>query len=149
MPLILVPILGRTLSLLLDSMERKAREYLSDPQAADSPGCYLVTLWLDDELVTVCISIEDEEIGEIFDEFEEEDENGTISDYFDDDNGDNVFSSPTPTIPPQITPTPTPAEEEYSPDDNYPPVEADCLTWSQDIVDKAIISNTLCTVEEE
>ncbi len=139
------------IDLFFASMEEKARDYLADSSNVDAPGCYLVTLWLDGELVTICITDDTGELEEIYEEFANEDgdeDDGSLDDYFDDEN-DNWTGSetPTPTLPAGVTPTPTPVSES-SPEDNYPPIEADCVTWSQDIVGKAIISNTLCTVEE-
>lgn len=142
------------IELFFASMEQKARDYLTNPPSTDAPGCYLITLWLDGEIVTICIADDTGELDEIYEEFENvggDGDSGSLDDYFDDDGGGGWIGSatPTPTLPAGVTPTPTPADDEgASPEDNYPPIEADCVTWSQDIVGRAIISNTLCTVEE-
>lgn len=139
------------------SMERKAREYMSKPPPSDWSGCFLVTLWLDGKIVTVCVSLDDEEIQEIFEEFDSDSYTGgsksdSISDYFNDTPGYGYTNTPTP-IPYYMTPSPTqtpvPGRGVYLPEQNYPPVKAGCDDWTQDIVSRAIISNTLCTVEEE
>jgi hypothetical protein len=144
------------ISSFFDFMEEKARAYLANPPPGECAG-YKVTLYLDDELVEICVDEDDIDLGEILEElydyFGDDDDNDGddgISDYFDDDDDDGTTGVPTPTLPPGITPTatPTPSGNEYSPEDNYPPVEASCATWSESIFGKAIISNTLCVEEE-
>jgi len=137
-----------------DRMEAKARDYLDEGLTEPCDGCYAVTLYVDGELVTVYIK-EDEDLDSAFEEFEEDGSGNTdLSDYFDDDeDGDsqgngNVTATPTPTGG-GSDPTPTPEDQGSDPQTNYPPVETGCSAWSQDIVDKAVISNTLCTIVEE
>lgn len=136
------------------SMEEKARKYLENP-TSNCSGCYEVTLYLDGKLVVIYISSEDEEIDEVFEEFGSEFSDTTVSDFFDDDEDEDEEegsvipgTSPTPGGSANPTPTSSVGDNPPSPEDNYPPVEASCATWSQDIVEKAIISNTLCTVQD-
>jgi hypothetical protein len=136
-------------------MEEKARDYLDEGLTGPCDGCYAVTLYIDGVLVTVYIK-DDEDLNDIFEDFVE-DELGDIdlSDFFDDDDEDNdsqgsgtVTPSPTPAGD-GSNPTPTPEDQGNGQQTNYPPVETGCSAWTQDIVDKAIISNTLCTIVDE
>jgi hypothetical protein len=138
-----------------DRMEAKARDYLDEGLTEPCDGCYAVTLYIDGKLVTVYIK-DDEDLDDVFEEFVEDDLGDIdLSDYFDDDenNGDSqgnetITATPTPAGG-GSDPTPTPEDESDDPQTNYPPVETGCSAWSQDIVDKAVISNTLCTIVEE
>lgn len=139
-----------------DSMEAKARKYLKEGQTEKCPNCYAVTLYIDGKLVTIYVSEDDEELEEIFEEFETGDtgstgdNEGDLSNFFNDDDGFGTGdTTPVPTTSEEFTPTPPIFSGGGSEQTNYPPVEADCSTWSQDISQNAIISNTLCTVEEE
>lgn len=139
------------------TMETKAREYLTNPPK-NIDSCYLVSLYLDGELVTVCISDDDEDIKAVFDEFSDDDELADISleDFFE------GTETPTPTpgdgsisdffnTTPTPTPTPIPTGGNGGPgDDGYLPVKADCESWEEQIVGgHAVISNTLCSVQPE
>lgn len=150
-------------SAFFTSMEEKVRKYLEDPSAGGGAGCYQVTLYLDGELVSVCISDNDQVLEEVFDGFDEDLDDISLGDYFNDDDengsGNGNSGSPTPTTTsapsdPNATPTPTSAPGGDNgggdPEENYPPVEAGCEYWNQQVVgDRAVISNTLCTIEEE
>lgn len=136
-------------------IEQKARESLNKPQ---SESCeYKVYLFLDGKLVSFCT--DDEEIAEVVEEITDKYSGGELSDFFDEDgysdddgngefDGTIVFPTLTPTIgisSPTPTPTTSPGEGGQT---NYPPVEAGCDTWSEDIVGgRAVITNTYCTTE--
>lgn len=141
------------------TMETKAREYLSNPPK-NVESCYLVSLYLDGELVTVCISDDDEDINAVFNEFSDDDDlaDGSLDDFFD----GLITPTPAPSgdgsvsdyfdVTPTPTPNPTPTYF-YTPpggeSDDNPPIEADCLGWEEDIVGtRAIISNTLCLIQK-
>jgi hypothetical protein len=139
------------ISYFFGRMEARAREYLNN-QTGPCDGCYAVTLYVDGKLVTIYIS-DDEDLDETFDDFPDtgsgDEGNDDISDYFDDDNGGTTSTIVPSSIIVNI-PTATPTDiVQGNEQTNYPPIKAECSSWSQDIVDKAIISNTLCTVVEE
>jgi hypothetical protein len=146
-----------TVSDFFASMEEKARRYLENP-TGPCEGCYEVTLYLDGELVVIYAGADDEELNEVYEEFEEEGDDISLSEYFEDedtngtseDGGDGDGSDSDGSDSSDPTPTQTPDDDGFSPEDNYPPVQAGCEDWSGDIVGgKAVISNTLCTIEEE
>ena len=137
-------------------MEQKARDYLSKKVSGGDCG-YKVFMFVDGKLVTICLDSDDEEINEYIEPIFIKYSDISLSDYFneDDDGGneeDDTFDGVIyfPTSTPGITriPTPTPTTYSiYNINTNYAPVEADCETWSGDIVkNRAIISNTYCTV---
>ena len=137
-------------------MEQKARDYPSKKVSGGDCG-YKVFMFVDGKLVTVCMDSDDEEINEYIEPIFIKYSDISLSDYFneDDDGGneeDDTFDGVIyfPTSTPGITriPTPTPTTYSiYNINTNYAPVEADCETWSGDIVkNRAIISNTYCTV---
>jgi hypothetical protein len=126
-------------------------------------NCYQVSLFINGKYTSVCIDDDQGFIEDAFEEFNDESGGGDvkISDFFDDgddedDEGDdNVVTTSTPTPSPGPTgsstsPTPTPYGGSGGGGSNDPPVVADCDAWEQYIVGgRAIISNTLCTVNPE
>ena len=144
------------ISFFFERMDLLARDYIDkrligECSTCTDDGCYSVTLYVDGKLVTICIN-EDIGIDEIFAGFEEDElDFGNLDEYFNDDEGDDdIMNSPTPTVTYQFlaSPTPTNIFDDGS-DSNYPPLEVGCEAWSQDIVNRAVISNTLCTVVED
>ena len=139
------------------SITQKAKKYLETQKSSANCGSkYKVFLYIDGELVSVCVDEDDKEIQEIFSAIDAGASGGNnISDLFDDLIGDGEgggsidggsTSTPIPTTSQSgFTPTPTPYNSGGS--TNYPPVSADCEGWSKDIVKgRAIISNTYCVV---
>src|SRR4030042_4574519 len=129
-------------------MEAKAKQ----KKAGDCK--YKATMYINHKLVEFCIDSSDSDIEEVYDEYDQVVGDGSISEYFPVDDGDgfedgdlgNIEYFPTPTIQPTVFPTPTPGAGGIQ--TNYPPVKADCDTWSSLIVrNRAIISNTYCTVQ--
>jgi hypothetical protein len=115
---------------------------------------YKATMYINHKLVEFCIDSSDSDMKEVYDEYDQVVGDGSISDYFPTDNGEgpgdgdlgNIEYFPTPTTQPTVFPTPTPGAGGNQ--TNYPPVKADCDTWSSLIVrNRAIISNTYCTVQ--
>ena len=148
-------------SKFFDAIERKAREYLA-ATVKQTTGCVFVTLYLDGQLVTVCINEDDEIIKSTFEEFQQpgsgdlisisdlfgnNNDNGQTNDSTSDDISD-YFAEPTPT-PVQSGATPTPTPQPSGDGGQVPlPVKADCLDWEENIVGtRAIISNTLCSIQ--
>ncbi len=143
------------------TMEAKARDYLANPPK-NIESCYLVSLYLDGELVTVCISEDDEDINAVFDEFSDDDDlaDGSLGDFFDDsltptptpfgDGSISDYFDVTPTPTPAPTSTPSPGGGGSDDDGGYLPVKADCESWEEQIVGgHAVISNTLCSIQPE
>ena len=115
---------------------------------------YKATMYIDYKLVEFCIDSSDSDMQEVYDEYDQAVGDGSISDLFTDDDQEepgnedlgNIEYFPTPTIRSIVFPTPTPGAGGNQ--TNYPPVKADCDTWSSLIVrNRAIISNTYCTVQ--
>lgn len=149
-------------SAFFTKMRRKARE--SKGKESPAGECYTVTLWLDGELISFCVSIDDvelnEELDDVFLEFDNEDSGDDIGSYFDDDEDTGSGGGTpthTPTLPPGVTatatprpsnsPTPTPGSGGGGGGNVPLPGEAGCEVWANDIVGgKAIISTTLCVV---
>ena len=142
------------INLFFSLMEQKARDYLANRVSGGDCG-YKVFMFLDGKLVTICIDSGDEDMAEtvepIFVKYSDVD----LSDYFGDegdtgDDSEEEFSGeiPFPTPTTNLLPTPTPTvNSTYNTNTNYEPIKADCETWSEDIVrNRAIISNTYCTV---
>jgi hypothetical protein len=143
------------ISYFFERMEQKAREYIENGtegqcNGCEGSGCYTVTLYIDGELVTICV-VEDEDLDSEFEDFED-DELGEVdlSDFYDEEDDENGQGSgtltPTQTPVGGGNPTPTP-QEENGQQTNYPPVDTGCSAWTEEIVDKAVITNTLCTKE--
>ena len=129
-------------------MEAKAKQ----KKAGDCK--YKATMYIDHKLVEFCIDSSDTDVQEVYDEYDQTVGDGSISEFFPDGDGDepgdgdleNIEYFPTPIIHPTVFPTPTPGGGGSQ--TNYPPVRADCDTWSSLIVrNRAIISNTFCTVQ--
>ncbi|KKR11650.1 MAG: hypothetical protein UT39_C0004G0009 [Candidatus Woesebacteria bacterium GW2011_GWA1_39_21] len=137
-------------------MEQKARNYLTHKVSGGDCG-YKVFMYLDGKSVTVCVDSNDGEVADIVEPILIKYSDINVSDLFgngddDEDGGDDEFSgvvdfpTSTPTVASIVTPTPTPYSV-YNTNTNYAPVKADCDTWSSSIVkNRAIISNTFCTV---
>lgn len=133
------------------NMRARAREYLENPTGPIEGG-YEVTLWIDGELVTFYISGDDEELGEVFEEFGDE-EGVDLSGYFEEDEDEDedgqIFSSPTPTllfgISPTLTPTITPGSNGDSGTEQLPP---DCDLYGEYVTGRTVITNTLCQIEQ-
>lgn len=148
------------ISTFFSSMEEKAREYLKNPTPI-TDSCYKVTLYLDGKLVTVCISVDDEEINEVFNEFSNDDSiaDTSLDDFFDDDDDvedqdDDDDDISDYFVQPTATPSPVPTQGDGGVEDplegTYIPVKADCESWEEQIVGgRAIISNTLCSIQRE
>jgi hypothetical protein len=138
-------------------MERKARDYLTK-RVSGGDCAYKVFMFLDRKLVTICIDSGDKDVAETVEPIFIKYSDVNLSDYFgngedeDGDNSDDEFSGtiefPTPTSGlSQSTPTPSPSAASNG-NTNYAPVKAGCENWSASIVNnKAIISNTYCTVD--
>jgi hypothetical protein len=138
------------------TMEVKARDYQSKGRGKDNDCHYKVTMYLNGKLVVICVSKDDLDINDVYNELDDKYNTPPISDYFSPDDGGNgsggdgdlsdvdFFPSPTPYETPIPTPTTAVGGGNES---NYPPVKADCDTWSSSIVrNRAIISNTYCVV---
>jgi hypothetical protein len=138
-------------------MERKARDFLS--KRVSGGDCkYKVFMFIDRKLVTICIDSGDKDIAETVEPIFIKYSDVNLSDYFgndedgDGDGSDDEFSGTIefPTLTPgpsQSSPTPTP-NATYNGNTNYSPVKAGCENWSASIVNnRAIISNTYCTVD--
>jgi len=145
------------ISSFFSMMERKARDYLS--KRVSGGDCrYKVFMFLDRKLVTVCIDSGDKDIAESVEPIFIKYSDVNLSDYFgngedgDGDSSDDEFSGtiefPTSTPgPSQSSPSPTPNAANNG-NTNYAPVKAGCENWSASIVNnRAIISNTYCTVD--
>ncbi len=141
-------------------MEQKARDYINKKTSGGDCG-YKVYMFLNGKLVTICLDSADEDMANTVEEVYVKYSDLNLSDFFseaseDDDNDENddddefggVIYFPTSTpVPGRVTATPTP-NSAYNDNTNYAPVVADCDTWSADIVNnRAIISNTFCTVD--
>lgn len=129
------------------SMREKARLALNNPPPEEGAQGYWVTIWIDGEEVTVFIE-EDEELDEIFEEFDED--NGSLGEYFDDffddDNGDTQDGDEDITSTPIPTPTPTgyvgqPSDEELG--------LFDCSLFEYQVTGRTVISNTLCIEKQQ
>jgi hypothetical protein len=129
-------------------MEEKAKE----KKKGDCK--YKATMYIKGKLTEFCIDSSDADMKETFQEYDDVVGGGSISDYFplsdDSEEGpgdlEDVKYFPTNTPAPTIFPTPTPGGSGGQ--TNYPPVEAGCDIWSSMIVkNRAIISNTYCTVQ--
>lgn len=126
-------------------MEAKAREYLANQDSSICDTGYTVTLYIDGKEVTVCIADDDEVLGEVFEEFPDEEGDGDIGelfdDYFDDDEPGGT-----------VTPTPTPAVVTAEEGEDVPnggggggslPVVS-CDLNAEDVTSRTVISNILC-----
>lgn len=137
-----------------NNMQIKAQNYISSG-SNPCPNCYKVTMYLNGKLIEFYLEEDDELIMQITQDIQDDQESVNISDFFDDGQGDGEDQSensqqPNVTISPSPVPTSSQSQESQdneqpSPQNNYPPVEVDCTTWSSDITQKAIISNTFCT----
>lgn len=132
-----------------NSMRQKARDYLANPQPDLCENGYKVTLYLDGKEITVCVSEDDEELNEVFDEFPG-DGDDSLSDYFDDFFGDDDAdgSEEDEGFEAGLTPapTPTPGGESGGPSDEELGLY-DCSLYEQQVTGRTIISNTLCILE--
>jgi len=134
-------------------MEEKARNYLAKRTSGGDCG-YKVFMFLDKKLVMICLDSNDQDMTEIVEPIFIKYSDINLDDYFGNDDNpieyEEEFSGninfPTPTIITYLSPTPTPYMSSGG-NTNYAPIQADCESWSKDIVNnKAIISNTFCTV---
>lgn len=144
------------ISSFFSMMEQKARDYLARRVSGGDCG-YKVFMFIDRKLVSICIDLNDQDLADTVEPIFIKYSDVNLTDYFDDGsggeegsedgefNGTITFPTSTPSIT-QITPTPTPYPPS-SQNTNYSPVESGCDAWSADIVrNRAIISNTYCTV---
>lgn len=137
-------------SSFFSSMELKARESVG--KSPPSGEYYTVTLYLDGELIVIYVEVGDGVLDEVFEEIESDGDGGGLGDYFNDDDsdengtGDSTSSSPTPTTFLSSSPTPTTFIGGSSGGGSELPPESGCEAYRDDIVDKAVISSTLCTV---
>lgn len=146
---------GDRVSSFFSSMEARAREYLNDPPANPPAGAYEVTLYIDGELVVIYIDLGDEEIDEIFEEFDNQGSggDGDLSEYFSDEEGSGEETdsqsgtNPTPTsfFAPTSTPTPTPFYVGGGSGEQAPP---DCDLFGSQVNQRTVISNTICNLDE-
>ena len=137
-------------------MEQKARNYLTRKVSGGDCG-YKVFMFVDGKLVTVCLDSSDSDMAEVIEPIFIKYSDITVTDLFgnddgtptpggDDFNGEINFPTTTPGVT-QIPPTPTPNPVNNQ-NTNYAPVESSCDAWSADIVkNRAIISNTYCTID--
>lgn len=139
------------ISSFFSSMEAKAKQY-----AKNKSDCkYQVTMYINGRLTEFCIGSGDKEMDSVFNDLDQSVTGGSISEFFDpdeteDESGNEDLSEinyfPTPSSVPTVNPTPT-TQPAAGGQTNYPPIKADCETWSSSIVrNRAIISNTYCTV---
>lgn len=129
-------------------METQARAYLANPQPDICNTGYTVTLYLDGEEVTVCLT--DEVLNEVFEVFPDEGGDGDIADLFDDYFGDDEENGVTGTP----TPTPLPGEVTAEEGEDVPggdggslPVVT-CELNEEDVTSRTVISNILCAPDE-
>jgi len=143
------------LSALFEYITKKAK----DPQKlnADSSGNIItITIVIDGKEVTIYIDADDPEFQQIIDEILGDSEEGElISDYFGDNqdgqNGDQEgeedgLSDNTPTPTPTYNgpiPTSIASPNLYLPPGVTDP-GGDCASWNDQIIGKAVISNTVC-----
>lgn len=142
-------------------MESRARQYLANPPT-NGIKCqhYVVTLYVDGEIVSVCIE-DDEELDEIYEVYGEGDgDNSSLSDYFEngDDDGedgssDGLGGDENDEGESEEFPTPTPLQGGGGgggdEDQDFIPPQSACERWASSIIDKAVISNILCTSGDE
>ncbi|MCH7640651.1 hypothetical protein IID22_00410 [Patescibacteria group bacterium] len=133
-------------------MEALALEYLANPNPSVCNTGYTVTLYVDGKEVTVCFAEDDEVLGEVFQEFSDEGNDGDLSDVFDDyfDDGNGGTGTPTP--------SPTPAEVAASEGEDVPPggngggggslPVVSCELNEEDVTSRTVISNILCAPDE-
>lgn len=138
-----------------DLMQTRARQRVN--KQATNNCYYKVTMYLDGKLVTFCSDENDTEVKQVYDTYDEKIE-PSLSDLYSSNPGDNggdnnqgdlsnIVYFPTPTQA-GVSATPTPHQTSGGSQTNFPPVKADCDTWSKSIVNsRAIISNTYCTVQ--
>lgn len=132
-----------------DNMRARARAYLKKPTGSKAGG-YKVTLYLDGEIVI--IYLDDDDIDEIFDGFDDGGGGGDdIGDYFDDDGGGGGDGGLIPTPTPSaegggLTPTPTlSAGGGGGGGQQTPP---DCDLYGSSVSERTVISNTICDIDE-
>lgn len=141
------------ITIFFTTMREKAREYLANPQPQLCQEGYQVTLYIDGKEVTICISDDDEVLDEVFDEFPDEEGNGSLSDifddFYDDDEGEPGTSSPTPTPTPLIV-SAEEGEDVSSGDGGWDDqAVVDCSLFEFQVTGRTVISNTLCIPELE
>ena len=139
---------------LFKYFKKKAQEV--QRLSADSPGNIIaVTLIIDGKEVTIYIDADDPEFQQIIDDILSGGSGEDIGDYFGEDdegtgsgdNGDNGFFDLTPTPTPinfsGPTPTGTGSPNLYLPPGVTDP-GGDCTSWNEQVIGKAVISNTVC-----
>lgn len=139
------------------TMRAKARKYLANPPDVIPPNAYEVTLWIDGEIVVIYISGDDEDLSEVLEEIFEEFEDsgdGDLGDFFDEEEEDGGITptltvfSPTPTLPPGVTATPTPIGGSGGGGGTVQSVP-DCDLYGSLVTQRTIISNTNCQIDQE
>jgi hypothetical protein len=143
------------LSSLFGYIKKKASS--ANKLSADSPGNIIaITIVIDGKEQTIYIDADDPEFQQIIEDILNDSSGGElISDYFGEDDGqeeegdetlDEGFfesTSPTPTPQTQPTPTGTGVPNLYLPPGVTDP-GGDCASWNEQVIGKAVISNTVC-----
>lgn len=128
------------------SMRAKARLFLANP-VKPSEGAYKVTLYIDGVIVEIYIDEDDEELVEIFEEFEND--GGDDGDYFEDSTTPTpirtITTAPILTVGPG-TPTPTPVVTSGGVTQQILP---DCDLYGEYVTGRTVISNSICEIVEE
>ncbi|QQS38920.1 hypothetical protein IPM62_06095 [Candidatus Woesebacteria bacterium] len=139
------------------SMEAAARQYLEKTPGKKFENGYEIKLWLDGEIVTIYVSEDDEVVGEIieeiFQEYDDGDDDDGIGDYFDqdedeDDEDDGDYTgNPTPTLPFGTTATPNPTITGTQGGSKTVQTPPDCDLYGTLVTGRTVISNTICNIE--
>ena len=141
-------------SAFFTTIRAQAREYLANPPKEIPPNAFEVMLWIDGELVTIYIEGDDDLLEEVFEEFDESEGDGDLSDYFDTLTPTLQPTLPpgvtaTPTLPPGVTATPTPILGSGGGSGGGGQSPADCDLYNTQVTQRTVISNTICQTEEQ